>query len=82
MRRFDTKFTDGMRRFIKISELTNIMVTLIKDSDLDELVPACSIQIPKSDRARLNKIKGENDLKTFSDAIKFLIKEYTNKKKK
>lgn len=57
------------------------MVTLIKDSDTDKLVPACSIQIPKTDRARLNKIKGENDLKTFSDALKLLLKEYEKKKK-
>ena len=57
------------------------MVTLIKDSDTDKLVPACSIQIPKTDRARLNKIKGENDLKTFSDSLKLLLKEHENKKK-
>lgn len=55
------------------------MVTLIKDSDTDKLVPACSIQIPKTDRARLNKIKGDNDLKTFSDAVKYLLDIYDKK---
>ena len=55
------------------------MATLIKDSETDTLVDACSIQIPKTDRARLNKIRGENDLRTFSDAIKFLLNLYENK---
>lgn len=58
------------------------MVTSIKDSDTNELVPACSIQIPIADRARLNKIKGDNDLKTFSDAVKHLLDLYEKKKKK
>ncbi len=53
--------------------------TKIKDSDTGTLVPACSIQIPKTDRARLNKIKGDNDLKTFSDAIKYLLNKHEKK---
>jgi hypothetical protein len=58
------------------------MVSLIKDNEKANMVPSCSIQIPVSDRARLNKIKGDQDLRTFSDTVKFLLKYYDEGVKK
>lgn len=52
------------------------MVSLIRDNVNSNMVPSCSIQIPKSDRAKLNKIRGESDLRTYCDVVKFLLKYY------
>lgn len=49
------------------------MASMIKDYDTNTLVPSCSIQVRQVDRARLNKIRGEHDLRTYSDVVCFLL---------
>ena len=35
-----------------------------------------SVEITKLDKARLNKVRGENDLRNYSQAIKLLLDKY------
>ena len=54
-------------------------MVLIKENG--KLVEACSMMLSTGDRSKLNKIKGENDLGTYCETIRLLIKEYDKKRK-
>jgi len=39
-----------------------------------------SMEIKKSDKTRLNRVRGEQDLKTYSDALRFLLDLYNERR--